>query len=134
VIATIITDEPRAVDAHVDEGRVLIQPDQLPAAIGWQLKDEGLCRDDICVPVRDRARLFVGDRLDLAAVAAALGRPVEVDDTAAVLAMALPSEERRQALRDHHAPAFTLPDLDGKLHSLEEFRDRKKLLVAFSTW
>ena len=133
-MATIITDEPRSVDAQVDDGRVVIDPALLPAAIGWQLKDEGLCRDDICVPVRDRAALFVGDRLDIAAVANALARPVVVDADAAVVAMALPSEERRQALRDHHAPAFTLPDLDGAPHSLEEFRDRKKLLVAFSTW
>jgi len=39
-----------------------------------------------------------------------------------------------QALREPQAPPFTLPDLDGRLHSLEEWRDRKKLLVALSTW
>ena len=29
---------------------------------------------------------------------------------------------------------FTLPDLDGGEHSLEEWRGKKKLLVAFATW
>lgn len=134
MIATVITEQEHEVDAVVDGERVLIDPHDLPAALGWELKPEGLCRDDVCVPVRDRDSLFVGDRLDVAAVAAALHRPVVVDPDAGVVAMALPSEERRRALRDRQGPAFTLPDLDGVSHSLEEWRGRKKLLFAFSTW
>ena len=132
--ATLITDDVATVHAEIEGGRLLVDPSQLPAALGWQLKDEGLCRDEVCVPVRDRDRLFVGDRIDVAAVADALGRPMVVDADAAVAAMALPSEERRRALTDHRAPAFTLPDLDGRPHSLEEWHGRKKLLIAFSTW
>jgi len=131
---SVITDEVATVDGDVDGGHVLVAPAALPAAIGWELKPEGLCRDDVCVPVRGRQALFAGDALDLSAVADALGRPFVVDADARVAAMALPSEERRRALQDHVAPPFTLPDLDGKLHSLEEWRDRKKLLFAFSTW
>jgi hypothetical protein len=133
-MATVITDEARAVDAVVDGDRLLIEPTDLRSALGWELKPEGLCRDDICVPVRDRDALFAGDRLDVAAVATALHRPSVVDTAAGVVAVALPSEERRRALSDHHAPTFTLPDLDGVDHSLEEWRGRKKLLFAFSTW
>lgn len=133
-MATVITDEEREVDAIIDGGRLLVHPHDLPAALGWELKPEGLCRDDVCVPVRDRDSLFVGERLDISAVAAALHRPVVVDGDAGIVAVALPSEERRRALSERHAPAFTLPDLDGVLHSLEEWRGRKKLLFAFSTW
>jgi hypothetical protein len=133
-MATIITEEARTVDASVDDGRLLIDPSELENALGWELKPEGLCRDDVCVPVRDRGALFVGDRLDVAAVAGALGRPAVVDGNAGVAAIALPSEERRRALTEQHAPPFTLPDLDGSAHFLEEWRGRKKLLVAFSTW
>jgi hypothetical protein len=133
-MATIITEETHTVDASVDDGRLLIDPSDLPDALGWELKPEGLCRDDICVPVRDRSALFVGDRVDVAAVANALGRPAVVDAAAALAAIALPSEERRRALNEQHAPAFTLPDLDGTPHSLEEWQGRKKLLVAFSSW
>ncbi len=45
-----------------------------------------------CVPVRDRASLFVGERLDLAAVGAALGRPTVVDADAGMVALALDRE------------------------------------------
>ena len=131
---TVITDAVATVDGDVDGTRVLVAPSSLPAAIGWELKPEGLCRDDVCVPVRDREALLAGDALDLSAVAGALGRPFVVDAGACVAALALPSEERHRALRDHVAPPFTLPDLDGNLRSLEEWRDRKKLLFAFSTW
>ena len=131
---TVITDHVATVEGDVDGTRVSIAPDALPSAIGWELKPEGLCREDVCVPVRDRDRLFAGDAVDLEAVADALGRPIAIDADRRVVAMALPSEERRRALRDHVAPPFTLPDLDGQLHSLEEWHGRKKLLVAFSSW
>ena len=104
------------------------------ATLGWQLKPEGLCRDDICVPVRDAGSLRVGDRLDVAAVAGALGRPVVIDAAAAMAAMGLDGELRHQALTGLHAPPFSLPDLDGNVHHLAEWRGSKKLLVAFASW
>jgi hypothetical protein len=132
--ATIVTDEARAVEAEADGDRLLIEPTALPDAIGWDWKPEGLCRGNVCVPVRDRDRLLVGERLDVGAVATALGRLAVVDAGAGIAAIALPKESRRQALRDHQASAFTLPDLDGVAHDLDEWRGSKKLLVAFASW
>jgi hypothetical protein len=132
--ATIVTNETRTVDANVDGDHLLIDTAALPDATGWELKPEGLCRENVCVPVRDRASLFVGDQLDVAAVAGALGRLVVVDPGAAIAAFALPAEGRHEALREHHAPAFTLADLDGVDHPLAEWRGTKKLLVAFASW
>jgi hypothetical protein len=131
---TIISDEVRTVDALETDGRLLIEPARLPDALGWELKPEGLCRGGVCVPVADVAALTVDGRLDLAAVAAALGCPSVVDSRAGVAAVALPAEQRRQALDGLTAPEFTLSDLDGEAHSLSEWRGRKKLLVAFASW
>jgi len=131
---TVISDEARVVDAEVLDGRILVDPAQLPGALGWELKPEGLCRGDVCVPVRNPDELVVGDHLDLEAVGAALGRPVVVDADARVAAVALDGETRRRALTELVAPSFELPDLDGNLHALEEWHDRKKLLVAFASW
>src|SRR5947209_2165530 len=119
-MATVITDAARDIDAAVDGQRILIDPGALREAIGWELKPEGLCRDDICVPVRDRDALFVGAAVDLGAVAAVLHRPALVDTDAGVIAIALPSEERRRALTERTAPPFTLLDLDGSAHALDE--------------
>jgi hypothetical protein len=130
----VIDEGTRRVDATVDGDRVLVDPDRLPAALGWTLKPEGLCRDDTCVPLRDGTSLFVGDRLDLAAVTSALGRTMVTDTDARVVAVALPVEQRRQALDALHAPSFTLPDLNGTDHTLDEWRGVKKLLIAFASW
>lgn len=131
--AAIISEDVATVDVGVSEGRMLLDPGVLGAAVGWELKPQGLCRGDVCVPVRDGADLFVGEQLDLARVAAALGRPVVVDADAGVAAMALDPVARRQAL-SLDAPPFTLDDLDGVPHNLSEWHGRKKLLFAFATW
>jgi hypothetical protein len=84
--------------------------------------------------VRDRASLFAGDDVDLAAVAAALGRVAVVDASGGIAAVAMDAEGRRQALDSLRAPTFVLDDLDGHPHRLEEWIGRKKLLVAFASW
>jgi hypothetical protein len=122
------------VEGRLVDGRVLVAAADLPAALGWELKAEGLCRGDLCVPVRDRSPLVDGDRVDLAAVAGALDRPVAVDPDASLVAVGTPRGVRRQMLSGSRAPAFELPDLTGTLRSLEEFTDRKKLLFAFASW
>jgi len=135
---TIISDEVRTVDATAAGDRLLVALERLGDALGWELKPQGLCRGDVCVPVRDRAALHAGagdgNRLDLGAVAAALGRPAVIDADAGIAAVALDAEQRRGALDSLRAPAFTLDDLDGVPHALDEWRARKKLLVAFATW
>lgn len=132
--ATIVTDEICTVAAVADDGRLLIDPGVLPQALGWEWKPEGLCRGNVCVPVRDRSKLLAGEKLDVGAVAAALGHLSVVDANAGIAAIALPKEGRRQALREQHAPGFTLPDLEGVEHDLKEWRGTKKLLVAFASW
>jgi hypothetical protein len=133
---TVIGDGTRSVPGAVtDDRRITVGTAELAGAFGWELKPEGLCRDDVCVPVRDRDALYAPDgALDLAAVASALGRPSVVDADAGVIAIAYDAEARRRALTSLDAPPFTLDDLDGNAHALDEWRGRKKLLVAFASW
>ena len=132
--ATIVTDEICTVAAVADDGRLLIDPGLLPQALGWEWKPEGLCRGNVCVPVRDRAKLLAGGKLDVGAVASALGRLSVVDANAGIAAIALPKEGRRQALViSTHRPS-RCPTSNGVEHDLEEWRGTKKLLVAFASW
>jgi peroxiredoxin len=135
-LITIIDSEARTVEATADPagGTFLVDADRLPEALGWELKPSGLCQAGTCVPVRDVDALRVGERLDLVAVAGALGRPVVVDVEAGLMAVALSAELRRQALEDLRAPPFELPDVDGALHALGEWAGQKKALVTFSSW
>ena len=128
--ATFISETVGQAEVRVDGDRLLVAPAALPAAVGWELKPEGLCRGDVCVP----ARLDGDGEVDITAIAAALGRAVVVDAAAGLVAMALDGEDRRRAITSLEAPTFTLPDLEGRPRSLAEWRDRKKLLLAFSSW
>jgi hypothetical protein len=133
---TIVSDAATEVDAEIVDGRVLLDADALPTALGWTLKPEGLCRDEVCVPVQaaEQRALSVGERLDLVAAADALGLPTAVDADLGIVAVALDREHRRAALESLTAPDVVLRDLDGAPHALSEWRGRKRLLHAFSSW
>jgi hypothetical protein len=132
VSLTVIDEGARTIDGDFVDGRVLVGAAATREALGWELKPEGLCRADVCVPLPATARS--DGRVDLAAAARALGRPVVADPELGVVAVALASEERRKALDELEAPPFTLPDLGGAPHELAEWQGRKRLLIAFSSW
>ena len=107
--------------------------DQLPNLIGWSLKPEGLCRDDVCIPVQDRAALGDESAIDLVAVAGLLDRPAVADESG-LTAIGAFRARRRSALVDLVAPDFSLPNMQGGLTALSDHRSKKRLLVAFSSW
>ncbi len=121
-------------DIAVVETPPEVSADMLEELIGWTLKPQGLCRDERCVIVPDRAVLGSDDSVSLPAVAELLDRPIAVDESAGLVAIGVEREQRRSALRDRKAPDFSLPDLDGTWHALSDHRSKKKLLVAFSSW
>jgi hypothetical protein len=132
---TVLTAEGATeIDGTVDGGRVLTSPEGIRAALGWELKPEGLCRDDRCVLVPPDVGGRDGGPLDLVAIAGLLGSSSLVDESHGVIAVGVPSSDRRQALTGRIAPDFSLPDLEGTVHTLEQFKDRKRLLVAFASW
>ena len=72
--------------------------------------------------------------VDLAKRAGAAGRPVAIDPAERVAYLGVTAADRAKALSSLAAPDFTLPDLDGRLHSLSQHRGRKVLLVAYASW
>ena len=132
----VVLDEtrPTAVDAAIDGERVRVAPADLEAALGWTLKPEGLCRGPVCVPTRSRPDLVTADGVDLAGVAALLDRPLALDVGERAAAVGAAAAERAGRLASLEAPDFTLPDLDGQLHSLSDHRGKKVLLVAYASW
>jgi hypothetical protein len=108
----------------------------LARATGWTLKPEGLCRAETCVPVpADRRREFVdGDAVDAARFWRHMGHPVAHDRAGETWVLGTGAGERARALASLEAPDFTLPDLDGRLHSLTDHRGAKVLLVTWASW
>lgn len=123
-----------AVSATVSGDSVRIAPDALRDATGWKLEPRGLCRGEVCVPVRDRDALVDESGIDLAAFARALDRPLALDASERAAALGAPVAERRASMATLEAADFTLPDLEGRMHSLSEHRGKKVLLIAYASW
>lgn len=110
----------------------------LTTASGWQLKPEGACKGDVCVPIPPaRETEFVrdsGSSFNLAAIARLLGQPVVHDDKNSVWYFGEAAATRRATLASLQAPDFELPDIDGKMHRLSDYRGKKVLLAAWASW
>jgi hypothetical protein len=136
-MATItLIDESRSVtiDAAVRGDTIRLSPAALERALGWQLKPEGLCREDTCIPVRDRAALVDDEGVDVAAFARLLDRPIAMEPAEGVVVLGAAAADRAGRLAAMEAPDFTLPDLQGRLHSLRDQRGKKTLLIAWASW
>jgi hypothetical protein len=132
---TLLHPEGQAeVSAVTEGGRVRVPPDAIRDSLGWELKESGLCRGDVCVPVADRSSLVDEDGIDLAALADALGLPLAVDAEAGAAAVGTPHADRAAGLASGQAPDFELPDLSGRMHTLSEHRGKKVLLIAYASW
>jgi hypothetical protein len=131
-----LVDESRAVtvDGVVGGDTIRLSPASVERALGWRLETQGLCRGDTCVPVRDRATLLAADGIDLAALAAVLDRPLAMEPSEGLAVLGGSATERADRLAALEAPDFTLPDLDGRPHSLRDQRGKKTLLIAWASW
>ena len=131
-----IIDEQTAheVTARVEGDNVRLAPETVADALGWELEERGLCRGDTCVPTVGAVGLVDGRGIDLRVLADLLERPLALDSKHRVAALAAPAHERARALAAGEAPDFTLPDLQGRMHSLAEHRGKKVLLIAHASW
>jgi hypothetical protein len=127
-------DGVHTVSVTLADEAVHLEPAVLEASLGWVLKPEGLCRGEVCVPVRDRDALVKDAGIDLAGLAVALGQPLAVDLAERAAALGTSAGVRAMALDSGEAPEFTLPDLDGNFHSLSDHRGKKVLLIAYASW
>ena len=131
---TVIDENGSHSFDQVSFGEVGVNANDFALATGWTLKIEGLCKGEICVPVRDSAAMSDGEAVDIAEFARVTGRNMLVDETRHVVAMGEQASSRSASMATLEAPNFTLPDINGNLVSLSDFANRKKLLLAWSSW
>ncbi len=131
---TVIDEGGSHSFGQVGFGELGVSADDFARATGWSLKPEGLCKGEICVPVRDTAAMSNGAAIDLAEFARVTGRDMVIDASRNVMAMGEQASSRAAAMTTLDAPNFTLPDINGNLVSLSDFANRKKLILAWSSW
>ena len=142
-VAATVLYQDRSTAVSISEKRedeLWLTMRDLEDAAGWEVKAEGVCRESICVPLPvDRQDSFIREidgnrRLDLAEFARLIEQPYAHDDTHHVWYFGPAGWEWKERLASQQAPDFTLPDFEGKPHSLADYRGKKILLLAWASW
>jgi hypothetical protein len=110
--------------------RLDVTPDELERQTGWELKPEGLCKDERCVPLT--AGAGADGLVDLTVVAQRLGMPLVHDDRHDLWALGPEAGDR--VLASAELPPIVLADVDGRPFDLGSLRGEKVLIAAWASW
>ena len=95
------------------------------AETGWEIKPEGACKGEVCVPL--------ADGFELSQTAERLGMALVHDAEHGVWALG-PESLNGRALVTAEAPDLVLPDLDGKDFHLSSLRGQKVVIVSWAPY
>lgn len=134
---TVVLREGREMEVRGAGGAELwLHRDEVEPASGWQLKAEGFCRDDVCVPLPrgSESSYRRGDKVNVSELWSLLGKPAAASGSGDVWFLGEGAEARNDQLLSLQAADFTLPDFDGNLHSLSNYRRMRVLLLTWASW
>ena len=123
-----------------DPNDLWVLPEDLPRINGFELKPEGACFGALCVPVlQDRdSELFVTRSgqgwFNVTELARKLEQAFVFDADHQVWSFGQIPLTRREFLRLGMAPDFELPNRDGEMVRLSDFRGKKVLLLTWASW
>jgi hypothetical protein len=103
-----------------------VTADAFTAETGWEIKPQGACKGDVCVPLG-------GAPFDVRSAAERLGMAVVEDTDLGVWALG-PESVSGRALTSAEAPELVLPDLDGNPFQLSSLRGQKVALVSWAPY
>lgn len=129
-MAVVLTDNGEFAIAASDG--LCVSPADAEQVTGWTPKPEGMCRDDLCVPLTGGARR--DGSIDIAMFWRTLDHPVVSDRRGDVWVLGTSAESRAIGLSGLEAPDFTLPDLAGAPHTLSALRGKKVFLTTWASW
>ncbi len=104
--------------------RLDIGAEEFQQATGWEVKPEGACKGEVCVPLP-------GGRFDLGAAAERLGMAVVSEPDVWAVG---PETLGGRALATADASDFRLPDLDGNEWRITSLRGQKVVVVSWAPY
>jgi hypothetical protein len=109
-----------------------IQKSDLPRINGFELKPQGACREDVCIPIP--AAMTRGNTFNVTAFAQRVGQRVVADRGSRVWSFGEIPVVRGAYLESRMAPEVSMPDRKGRTVALSQFRGKKVLLVTWASW
>ena len=113
-------------------GALWVRKGDLPRINGFEIKPQGACRADICIPI-PRA-MMRGDEFNLTAFAERVGQKFIADPAARVWSFGEIPVVQGAYVESRIAPDVEVPDRKGRPVRLSQFRGKKLLLVTWASW
>jgi hypothetical protein len=115
---------------------LLISPEDLSRINGFELKPEGACYEDLCIPLNQNLLVTESGKqwFNLLAFAELLEQPYVVDHEAKVWSFAEIPAKRQNMMVNGMAPDFEVIDREGKVIRMADFKGKKALIVTWSSW
>jgi hypothetical protein len=115
---------------------LLINPRNLGQINGFDIKPEGACFRDLCIPLNDQLLVEQNGRqwFNLTGFADLLDQPYVADHAASVWSFAEIPAKRANMMLDAMAPEIELTDRNGQVVRLADLKGKKALIVTWSSW
>jgi hypothetical protein len=115
-----------------DEKDLWVRKADLPKINDFEVKPQGACRNDLCIPLSKD--LTHGEFFNLTGFARKLGEAVVADSDTRVWSFGEIPVLRGAFVSSRIAPDFAVPDRKGKIIHLNDFRGKKVLVVTWASW
>jgi hypothetical protein len=109
-----------------------VRKSDLPRINDFELKPQGACRNDLCIPIsKDLAK---GEFFNLTGFARKIGEAVVNDPDERVWSFGEIPVLRGAFLASRIAPDFAVPDRKEHIVHLNDYRGKKVLVVTWASW
>jgi hypothetical protein len=126
--------------AAIESPDLWITTQELTRATRFEVKPQGVCRDELCFPIpKNRKEAMLRQKasvtwFNLSEFARMLRQPVAYDEKHSTWFFGARQAAQNSFVDTLEAPNFTLPDINGAMHSLSDFRGKKVLLLTWASW
>jgi hypothetical protein len=110
---------------------LVMTPDDFARTTGWEIKPEGACKEERCVPLPEGVSRADG-RVEVRALAEHIGMPVVAEEARHIWAIGPPAGGR--VLESAALPDIVLPDFDGRQFDLASLRGQKVVIIAWGSY
>jgi len=117
-----------------------VSPADLTKISGLELKPQGACVGDLCIPIKQDkdSDLFVtrdgGKWVNATGLAKIARQSVVVDHASNVWSFGTIPDSHSSSLAEGMAPDFSMLDRAGKTVKLSDFRGKKVIIMTWASW
>lgn len=132
---TILFDSRAVALNRIDvdaAGALWVPKSELLRINGFEIKPQGACRADICIPIP--RGMMRGDLFNLTAFAGRVGQKFIADPAARVWSFGEIPVVQGAYVESRIAPDIEVPDRKGRPVRLSQLRGKKVLLVTWASW